>query len=75
VFVFDAKDAKLSTTGASGKATVLVGGKTSEIVLTPDGDNRLVGRGDFSADSGLAAVVRVTMPGQKPLQARFTPLR
>ncbi len=75
VFLFDAKDAKIASTGASGKATVLAKGKTTDISLAPDGDNRLVGKGGFEADKSLAVVVNVSLPGHKPLQGRFTPLR
>jgi hypothetical protein len=75
VYVFDAKDAKVSTTGATGKATVLVKGKKTEVPLAPDGDNRLAGKGDFAADKSLTAVVNVTLSGQKPLQGRFEPLK
>jgi hypothetical protein len=75
VYVFDAKDAKVSTAGATGKATVLVKGKKTEVPLAPDGDNRLSGKGDFAADKSLTAVVNVTLSGQKPLQGRFEPLK
>lgn len=75
VYLFDAKDAKVSTAGATGKATVLVKGKKTEVPLAPDGDNRLSGKGDFAADKSLTAVVNVTISGQKPLQGRFEPLK
>ncbi len=75
VYLFDAKDAKLSSAGATGKATILVKGKKSEVQLAPDGDNRLSGKGDFAADKSLTAVVNVAVSGQKPVQGRFEPLK
>ena len=48
VYLFDAKDAKVPTAGATGKATVLVKGRKTEVALAPDGDNRLSGKGDFA---------------------------
>ena len=75
VYMFDAKDAKVSTAGATGKATVLVKGKKTEVTLAPDGDNRLTGKGDFAPDKSLVAVINVALTGQKPLQGRFEPLK
>ena len=75
VYLFDTKDAKFPTKGATGKATILVKGRKTEVALAPDGDNRLSGKGDFEADKSLAAVVSVTLAGQKPLQSRFEPLK
>lgn len=74
-YLFDAKDAKLPTTGATGKATILVKGRKTEVALVHDGDNRLSGKGDFAADKSLVAVVSVTPATQKALQRRFEPLK
>jgi hypothetical protein len=75
VYLFDAKDAKIPTAGATGKATILVKGRKTEVVLAPDGENRLSGKGDFAADKSLVAVVSVTPAAQKALQGRFEPLK
>jgi hypothetical protein len=75
VYLFDAKDAKLPSAGATGKATILVKGKKTEVALAPDGDNRLSGKGDFAEDKSLTAVVNVALSGQKPVQGRFEPLK
>ena len=44
------------------------------VALTPVRDNLLAGEGDFTAARGMRVVVVLTVPGQKPAQARFTPL-
>lgn len=58
----------LALAGASGKLSVLEGGRKSEIELKPAGDNRLEGRGGAASDARL--LISVQLPGQKPLQAR-----
>lgn len=73
VYVTGAKDAKISTKGASGSATVLSGKHTSSVKLEPAGENMLTGAGKFESASGMKVVISLTLPGQNPLQARFTP--
>ncbi|MBI2751893.1 MAG: hypothetical protein HYX46_00010 [Betaproteobacteria bacterium] len=74
VYVTGAKDAKVATKGASGSATVLAGKGTSNVKLEPSGENAFVGSGSFQLTPDMKIVVSVTMPGQSPLQARFTSL-
>lgn len=74
VYVTGNKDAKIATTGASGSATVLAGKNTSSVKLEPRGENALAGSGGFQLVSDMKVVVSVTLPGQPPVQARFTPL-
>ena len=74
VYVTGAKDAKVATKGASGSATVLAGKDTSNVKLEPSGENVLVGSGGFKPSLDMKVVVSVTLPGQPPVQARFTPL-
>lgn len=74
VYVTDAKDAKVSSKGATGKISVLAGKLRAEVALQPDGDNRLKGFGNVGADRDMRAIVTVTLAGKPPLQARFTPL-
>ncbi len=73
VYVTGAKDAKVSTKGASGSATVLSGKNASSIKLAPAGENALAGAGKFESAPGMKVVVSLTLAGQNPLQARFTP--
>ena len=74
VYVTGAKDAKVATKGASGSATVLAGKGTSNVKLEPSGENALAGSGSFKPAPDMKVVVSVTLPGQPPVQARFTPL-
>lgn len=69
-----AKDAKVATKGASGSATVLSGKNTTNVKLEPTGENALAGSGNFEAAPGMKVVVSLTLAGQNPVQARFTPL-
>ncbi len=74
VYVTGAKDAKVATQGATGSATVLAGKTTSSVKLEPSGGNALAGGGSFQTAPDMKVVVSVTLPGQPPVQARFTPL-
>lgn len=74
VYVTGDKDAKVATKGATGNATVLVGKGTSNVKLEPSGENALAGSGGFQPAPDMKVVVSVTLPGQPPVQARFTPL-
>jgi len=74
VYVTGAKDAKVSTQGASGSATVLSGKSTTSVKLEPAGENVLAGAGKFESAPGMKVVLSLTLAGQNPVQARFTPL-
>lgn len=74
VYVTGNKDAKITTKGATGTATVLAGKGTSNVKLEPSGENALAGSGGFQPAPDMKVVVSVTLSGQPPVQARFTPL-
>jgi len=74
VYVASKKDAKVATKGATGSATVLAAKVTSNVKLEPSGENALAGSGSFQPAPDMKVVVSVTLPGQSPIQARFTPL-
>lgn len=74
VYVSGNKDAKVATKGATGSATVLAGKTSSSVKLEPRGENALAGSGGFQPVPDVKVVVSVTLPGQPPVQARFTPL-
>lgn len=74
VYVTGNKDAKIATKGATGSATVLAGKGTSSVKLEPRSENALAGSGGFQPAPDMKVVVSVTLPGQPPVQARFTPL-
>lgn len=73
VYVTGNKDAKIPTKGATGTATVLAGKGTSNVKLEPSGENAIAGNGAFQPAPDMKVVVSVTLPGQPPVQARFTP--
>jgi len=73
VYVTDHGNHEISTKGATGTATILAGSKAS-VVLKPEGKNLMKGSGNFGLNPNLKAVVSITLPGQPPEQARFTPL-
>lgn len=74
VYVIGNKDAKVATKGATGTATVLASKATSSVKLEPRGENALAGSGGFQPAPDMKVVVSITLPGQAPIQARFTPL-
>lgn len=74
VYVTDHVGNKIATAGASGTATLLAGKQKASVTLKPDGDNRLKGVASYAATPGMKVVLAITLPGQPPEQARFTPL-
>ena len=74
LFLFDGADRPIPAAGATAQAIILAGGRQATITLAPSGDNSLAGTGDFTAVRGMRAVVTLTLPGQRPAQARFTPM-
>lgn len=74
VYVTDHAGTKIPTTGASGTVTILAGKAKAAVKLTPDGDNRLKGVGQYASSPDMKAVVSVTLAGKAAEQARFTPL-
>ena len=74
LFLFDGADQPIPATGATAQAVILVGGRQATVALAPTADNVLAGAGDFLAARGMRAVVTLTLPGQRPVQARFTPM-
>jgi hypothetical protein len=74
VYVTDHAGNKIATAGARGTATLLAGKQKTSVTLKPDGDSRLKGVASYAATPGMKVVLAITLPGQPPVQARFTPL-
>ena len=74
LFLFDGAERPIPAAGATAQAIILAGGRQATITLALSGDNLLAGTGDFIAVRGMRAVVTLTLPGQRPAQARFTPM-
>lgn len=73
VYLTDHGGQPVDAKGASGKATLLGAAGKHEIALQPAGGNRLQGSGRYAASPALKGIVALSLPGQKPVQARFTP--
>ncbi|MDP2827439.1 MAG: hypothetical protein Q8O37_02410 [Sulfuricellaceae bacterium] len=65
---------QVSSTGASGSATILSGKQKTKITLQPDGDNRLKGTGKYASTPDMKVIVSIALPGKTAEQAKFTPL-
>lgn len=74
VHVTDHAGAKIPTAGATGTATLLAGKQKATVTLTPDGDNRMKGNGQYASTADMKVVVSIGLAGKGPQQARFTPL-
>jgi hypothetical protein len=74
VYVTDHGGKPIATTGATGSATLLSGGKKTTVKLEPVAPNLMRGKGEYAATTNLKAVVSITLPGQPAGQARFAPM-
>lgn len=74
VYVTDHAGSKISTAGAKGTVTLLVGKTKTTVNLMPGSENFLKGSGNYTSAPELKAVVSITLAGKAPEQARFTPL-
>lgn len=61
-----------STSGATGKLTVLNGAEKNEMALEPGSDNTLVANGDPKLAKGSKAVATVTFADKKTFNVRFS---
>lgn len=74
VYLADHADKPVAASGATGTITLLMGKVKASAPLKVDGDNRLSATLKYAAVPGIKAIVAVTLPGQDPQQARFTPM-
>ena len=74
VYVTNHDGQAVSTTGATGAATLLSGKEKTVVTLTPDGDNRMKGIGKYVSNPAMKVIVAITLPGKATEQARFTPM-
>ncbi len=70
VYVLDEGKKPIPSTQLGGKATVLVGGKSQVVMLTPGPGNSLGGKLAAPATGKMTTVLSLTVSG-KPAQARF----
>jgi hypothetical protein len=71
LFVTNEEGGTEDIAAATASATVLAGGKTELVKLTPAGANSLKGLRNSSEGEIAAVVVSLTMPGHEPEQVRF----
>ncbi len=72
LYVTDGADKPVDVTGAKAEATVLANKQTQKVALEPAGANALKGQANLGgAHDSVKVVTALTMPGQKPVQARF----
>lgn len=71
VYVLDEAKAPVPSAKLTGKATVLVGGKSQSVTLAPGDANSLRGKLDPAATGKVTAVLSLSV-GSKPTQARIT---
>ena len=71
VFLSDANDAPLPTTGFKALAILVIEGKPQRIPLQPEGTDRLTGTAPAPLPSPPKGVVQLTAPDGTVAQARF----
>ena len=72
LYVTDVLDKPVDVTGAKAEATILANKQTQKVALVPAGGNTLRGQANLGeARDSVKVVTALTMPEQKPVQARF----
>ncbi len=72
LYVTDGADKPVDVTGAKAEATILANRQTQKVALEPAGANALKGKAKLGeSHDSVKVVTALTMPGQKPVQARF----
>jgi nitrogen fixation protein FixH len=72
LYVTDGSDKPVDVTGAKAEATILANKQTQKVALEPAGANALKGKANLGEPhDSVKVVTALTMPGQKPVQARF----
>ncbi|MFP5512968.1 MAG: hypothetical protein ACLGJC_07795 [Alphaproteobacteria bacterium] len=72
LYVTDGADKPVDVTGAKAEATILANKQTQKVALEPAGANALKGKANLGeSHDSVKVVTALTMPGQKPVQARF----
>jgi len=73
LYVTDHSDQPVDTLGGSAKVIITSGKKKRYVViLSPAGDNKLSGSGEFKLSKSSAVSVLIAFPDQEPQRAQFT---
>jgi hypothetical protein len=75
VYVTDHAGTKVPTKGMTGTAIVSLGDTRTSVPLRPAKDNVVMGSGQFSLPPEATVAVSISLPGQRPEKALFTPFR
>ncbi|WP_410498863.1 hypothetical protein [Chitinibacter sp. S2-10] len=62
----------IATKGVVAELTLLNGTEKQAVKLAPSGDNSFMAQGQFKAQAGTKALLKVTLPGKPAEQFRFT---
>ena len=60
--------------GATGKVLILSNKEKKEISITPEKDNLITAKGQFTSAADMKVVLTLNLPNEKAMNARFTPL-
>ncbi|WP_448192883.1 hypothetical protein [Azospirillum sp. sgz301742] len=72
LYVTDGSDKPVDVVGAKAEATILANRQTQKVALAPAGANALKGQANLGGShDSIKVVTALTMPGEKPVQARF----
>jgi len=71
VFLYDANDKPVASTGFRGNAILVIDGKTQRFELQPAEGSRLVGTAPVAVPAGVKGAVQLTAPDGTTAQARY----
>ena len=71
LFLYDANDKPIASTGFRGSAILVVDGKTQRFDLRPVDGARLVGTAPVAVPAGVKGVVQLVAPDGSTAQAKF----
>ncbi len=71
VFLRDHSDKAVVSDGFKGTAIFVIDGKPQRILLTPAGDNKLIGTSAIAIPSEPKGAIQITTPAGSTVQAKF----
>ncbi len=71
LFLYDANDKPIASTGFRGNAILVIDGKTQRFELQPADGSRLVGTAPVAVPAGVKGAVQLTAPDGTTAQAKF----
>lgn len=71
LFLYDANDKPIASTGFRGNAILVIDGKTQRFELQPTDGSRLIGTAPVAVPAGVKGAVQLTAPDGTTAQAKF----